>query len=177
MDYHIIKIGINLLRLKKSLLVMIYLSEYKSPIALFEKNNRYTPKIPINTEVKICEEKYHEIAKTAITLIIITILIVNMVTNTFSKPIAFISLIVPTIFKALSNFPVFASLHSAMVVARKNIIEINTPKRGTIHNCNINPKKKDIIDGSMKYTIFTTSIFLELDNCLEMLKLGVWSLF
>lgn len=128
----------------------IYLSEYNNPIALFEKNNRYTPRIPINTEVNICEEKYHETAITNITLIIITIVIVNIVITTFSKPIAFMSLMVPTILRAFISFPVFASLHSAMVVARKNIIEINTPKNGTIHNCKINPKKKDIIEGSIK---------------------------
>ncbi len=129
---------------------MFYLSEYSKPIALLEKNNMYTPRILIITEVNICEAKYQEMPKTIIKLIIMTRITVNVVKNTFPNPIAFISFKVPNTFKAFVNLPVFASRHSAMVVARKNTIDINTPKRGTIHNCRITPKKKDIIDGSMK---------------------------
>ena len=80
----------------------------------------------------------------------LTSIIVKDVKNTFPKPITFMSLIVPTTFKAFVKFPVLANLHSAIVVAKKNIIDINTPNIGTIHNCRIIPKKKEIIEGRMK---------------------------
>lgn len=80
----------------------------------------------------------------------VTRITVNDVKKTFSNPIAFISLIVPTTFKAFVKFPVLANLHSAMVVAKKKIIDMITPNIGTIHNCKITPKKKDTIDGRIK---------------------------
>ena len=135
---------------KKRMNLKIYLSEYNNPIALFEKNNIYTPKILITMDVITFECKYHKMVKTTNRLMIITLKTVKVVNSTFSKPIVCISFNVPKTFKAFVNLPVFANLHSAIVVAKKNIIDMINPSIGMIHNCKITPKKKDNNVGTIK---------------------------
>ena len=69
--------------------------------------------------------------------------ILGTVAIIFNNPTLEMSPIASPIAKASPKLSVFANLHSAIVVAKKNTIDMINPSIGIIHNCKITPKKKD----------------------------------